>query len=152
MKKTILALAVFMITGLTSAFANKGEAINQNAIASFNKDFISAKNVSWQQSKDFIKATFSMNNHIMFAYYNQTGELIAVVRNILSTQLPISLLTDMKKKYNDHWVSDLFEVATENQTMYYVTLENSDEKLVLKSDGYDQWSVYNKEKKNSINL
>ena len=58
MKKTILALAVMLTTGLTSAFANKGEEINQRAISSFSKDFLSAKNVSWQQQKDYAKATF----------------------------------------------------------------------------------------------
>jgi hypothetical protein len=40
MKKTILALAVMLTTGLTSAFANKGEEINQRAISSFSKDFL----------------------------------------------------------------------------------------------------------------
>ena len=70
MKKTILALAVMLTTGLTSAFANIGEEINKSAISSFNKDFLSAKNVSWQQQKDYAKATFSLNNHVMYAYYN----------------------------------------------------------------------------------
>jgi hypothetical protein len=151
MKKTILALAV-MLTGLTSAFANKGDEVNQSAIVSFKKDFLSAKNVSWQQQKDYAKATFSLNNHVMFAYYNEQGELLAVVRNVLSDQLPIRLLTAVKNDYSKFWISELFEMATENQTTYYVTIENGDEKVILKSEGLDQWSVYKKEKKNFIVL
>jgi hypothetical protein len=37
MKKTILAWAVMLTVGLTSAFANKSEDINQNAIAAFRE-------------------------------------------------------------------------------------------------------------------
>ena len=150
MKKTILALAVIMTTVLTSAFANSD--VNKRAVESFRKDFASAKNVSWQQEKNFTQVTFSMYNHIMYAYYNQEGELLAVIRNILSDQLPIQLLTEMKKKYNDHWISELFEVATEDQTTYYVTLENSAEKLTLKSNGFDDWTVFKKEKKDTVVL
>ncbi len=152
MKKTILALAVMMITGLTSAFANVSGDVNQRAVASFSKDFVNAKNVSWQQQKNFAKATFSLNDRVMFAYYDQSGELLALIRNILSDQLPVELLMELKKKSNNYWVTELFEVATGDQTNYYVTLENGDEKVVLKSDGFDQWSVYSKEKKNYVTL
>ncbi|MBS1596627.1 MAG: hypothetical protein JST75_00270 [Bacteroidetes bacterium] len=152
MKKTILALAVMLTTGLTSAFANKGEEVNKSALTSFHRDFLSAKNVSWQQQKDYAKATFSLNDHVMFAYYNDQGELLAVVRNILSDKLPIRLLTEIKNDYSNYWISELFEMATEDQTTYYVTIENGDERIILKSQGLDQWSVYKKEKKNCIVL
>jgi len=150
MKKTILALAVILTIGLTSAFANKGEEVNQRALSSFNKDFLSAKNVSWQQQKDYAKVTFSLNNHVMFAYYNKEGELLAVMRNVLSDQLPIHLLTGVKNNYANYWISDLFEMATEDQTTYYVTVENGEERIVLQSDGLNQWNVYKKEKKRKI--
>ena len=48
----------------------------------------------------------------MFAYYsNETNELMAVVRNILSYQFPINLIYSLRKEYGDHWISGLFEVA-----------------------------------------
>ena len=83
MKKTILAWAVMLTVGLTSAFANKSEDINQNAIAAFRNDFTTATNVSWQQGKDYVKATFSLNDQIMYAFYNQQGELVGVMRHLL---------------------------------------------------------------------
>jgi hypothetical protein len=144
-------LAVMLTTGLTSAFANNADDVNKSAISSFNKEFLNAKNVSWQQNKDYSKATFSLNNHVMYAYYDGQGELMAVIRNILSDQLPIHLLTDLKNDYSKYWISELFEMATEDQTTYYSTLENADEKLILKSDG-NNWTVYKKEKKNCIVL
>ena len=83
----------------------------------------------------------------MFAYYsNENGQLLAVARNILSDQLPISLMTSFKKDYSGYWISDLFEMAADGQTSYYATIQNAEETLILKSSGFE-WSVYKTEKK-----
>jgi hypothetical protein len=148
MKKTILAIAVVLISGFTSAFANKTENENQQVAASFKKDFQAAKNVSWQEETDYVKITFSLNSNILFAYYTKEGELMSVVRNVLSDHLPILLQTGLKKSYSRYWITDLFEMASENQTTYYCSLESENEILVLQSDGYAHWSVYKRIKKN----
>ena len=148
MKKSILMWAMMLTIGLTSAFANNGETINQRAVSSFKKDFTSAQEVKWESSKDFVKATFTINGQVMFAYYSQTGDLMAVTRNIVSSQLPISLLTDLKKSYSAYWISDLFEVSKSTDASYYVTLESADYTMVLKSNGISGWEVYRKDKKN----
>ena len=75
--------------------------------------------------------------------------MTAVVRNIVSDQLPISLLTSLKRDYTGFWISELFEVAADEQTNYYVTLENADKKIVLRSRGIDSWDVYSKSRKNA---
>ena len=146
MKKIILSLATVLMIGL-SAFAGKGTDVNQQAKEAFTKDFASAKNAVWEQKKDYVKVTFTFNDQVLFAYYNNSGELQAVVRNILSDQLPISLLAELKKEYSGFWISELFEMASDDQTTYYVTLENADKTLVLKSSGASNWSVYSKTKK-----
>ncbi|HMH22580.1 MAG TPA: hypothetical protein VK563_12430 [Puia sp.] len=146
MKKIILSLATVLMIGL-SAFADKGTEVNQQAVRAFSKDFASAKNAVWEQKRDYVKVTFSFNEQVLFAYYNNSGELQAVVRNILSDQLPISLLTQLKKEYSGFWISELFEMASDDQTTWYVTLENADKTLVLKSSGVSNWGVYSKTKK-----
>jgi hypothetical protein len=147
MKKTILALALILTIGVTGAFAKDNDGINSQTMASFNRDFVNASNVSWNKQKDFAKVTFTFHNQVMFAYYNGNGELIATARNILSEQLPINLMASLKKDYSKYWISDLFEMATDGQTSYYVTLENGDETLVLKSNSFNEWSTYKKAKK-----
>jgi hypothetical protein len=147
MRKMILAIAVTLTLGMTSAFANGGDEVNKQIAESFNRDFVTAKNVSWESQKDFVKATFNLNNQVLFAYYKENGELLAVVRNMLSDRLPIFLLTDLKKHYSNYWVSDLFEMASQDQTSYYISLESSDETLVLRADGYNGWSVYKRSRK-----
>ena len=148
MKKLLLSIATVLMMSVGAFAANKDDGTtNELAVRSFKKDFATATNVFWEQKDSFTKATFSLDGRILFAYYNNNGDLQAVVRNILSDQLPINLLTTLRNNYNDCWISDLFEVASNDETSYYVTLETSDKKIVLRSQGANQWEVYSKIKK-----
>ena len=147
MKKMILSLAAVITMGY-SVFANGNDNVaTQQARDAFKKDFATASNIRWEQKNNFLKATFSLNGQILTAYYFSNGDLQAVVRNITSDQLPINLLTSLRKDYSDYWISDLFEISSNGKTTYYVSIENSDKKIVLKSDDLSSWEVYSKEKK-----
>jgi hypothetical protein len=131
-----------------SVFANgKNDVVTQQARDAFKKDFATASDIRWQQTNSFLKATFSMNGQVLTAYYYSNGDLQAVVRNISSDQLPLNLLTSLRQDYTAFWITDLFEISSDNQTTYYVTIENSDKKIVLKSDDLSSWGVYSKERK-----
>jgi hypothetical protein len=150
MKQFILSIATMLMMGVSvSAFAGKNDdgAVNQLAVKSFRKDFTGASNIIWEQRDTYTKATFSLQGQVLFAYYNSNGDLQAVVRNITSDQLPITLLSSLRKDYGNSWISDLFEIVSDGQTSYYVTLEDSDKKIVLKSQGTEFWSEFKKEKK-----
>jgi len=148
MKKTIFALAFSLILG-SASFANNDESNNERASQSFKKEFAQAKDVSWQKSGDMFRATFTLNERVLFAYYNQSGDLMAITRNITTDQLPIALQTSLRKNYTEYWVSDLFEMVSGGQTSYYITVENADHKVVLKSEDFGSWSTYRKEKKDA---
>ena len=148
MKKLIAILSIMLVAGISQGYANSGIDGSEKHITTFNKDFANAKNVSWQHEKNYSKVTFSINDKVMFAYYSdESGELIAVSRNILSDQLPITLMTKLESDYKGFWISNLFEMSTEGQTAYYATLESPNEILVLRSNGFNEWQVYIKEKK-----
>ena len=148
MKKIFLSLAAVALMGI-SAFANgNDELVSQKTLAAFKSDFSNATHTTWEQKDGFIKATFSFNGQVMFAYYDNDGFLKAVVRNIVSDKLPLNLLTSLKNDYSDYWITDLFEISADNETTYYVTVENAGKKVVLKSDCSAYWNVFSKEKKN----
>jgi hypothetical protein len=147
MKKSILILAMLLTTIVGSSFANRTDDNKNRAAASFKQDFSSAKEVTWEASNELVKATFKLNDQVMFAYYTESGELMAVVRNMVSGQLPINLLTNLKKNYQGYWITDLFEVSASNESSYYVTLESADNVIVLKSSGLNKWEVFQKEKR-----
>ena len=150
MNKFILSIATVLMMSFSAFASGNDNAVSQQARNAFKKDFASASNISFEQKDSYVKATFSLNGSILYAYYSNDGDLQAVVRNIVSDQLPISLLADLKKDYDGFWITDLFEISSNEQTTYYVTLENSDKKIVLKSSGTNYWDVFSKEKKGSI--
>lgn len=149
MKKHITAFVVLALT-LTTTFANSNN--NKNDVSkrvetSFKKEFSAAEQTSWSRVNDLYKAQFKMNGQVMFAFLNEEGQLVGVYRNILSTQLPIQLMTQVKEDYSDYWISSLFEMAKDSETSYYITLENGSHQLVLKSENSTNWSVYSRTKK-----
>ena len=147
MKKSIVTFVLMLSLSLTSVFANNEEGISLKATAAFKKDFNGALNVKWDAGKEFSKATFELNGQVMFAYYSAEGDLMAVTRNISSTQLPFKLLSEIKNSYKQSWITDLFEISSNGETTYYVTLENQDVKTILKSNGAAGWVQFKKEKK-----
>lgn len=145
MKLIILTLAALMSFGSTKTSA---QDINVSAAVtnSFNSSFKNASGVQWKDGGNYYKADFEMNGQFVSAYYDQNAHLLAVTKNITTVQLPVTLQASLKKSYADYWVSDLFEVSDENGTAYYVTVENGDSKVTLKSSsGY--WSTFKKQRK-----
>lgn len=147
MKKRILLLSIVLVSLTAFSYAADAPAISKNVISSFNRQFTNAHDVKWENRSNFIKAQFTINDKVLFAYFNNSGELIAVTRFIAPDQLPLELLASLKKTYNNCWVSDLFEIQTEAGTAYYATLENADQTIVLKSEGISGWQTFQKERK-----
>ncbi|MGC4037896.1 MAG: hypothetical protein QM764_18175 [Chitinophagaceae bacterium] len=143
MKKLIIAAAMFVSL---SAFANE-TSINPKALSSFQTEFTTAQEVQWTTSTDYYRASFDMNGQKVFAYYNLDGDFMGLTRNISSSQLPVNLQNNLKTTYSKYWISDLFEVANHDGTSYYVTLEDGDKKIVLKSSNGSDWSTYKKDRK-----
>ena len=153
-KKIAIVAALFLTVGLSSSFATPVSTGNTASVsapardgndlitASFHKDFKHAELMGIEVKKAYTKVTFKLNNMVLFAFYSGNGELLAVVRNILSTQLPIQLLMDLKETYSKYWITDLFEINSDNQTTYYVTLQNADGRVSLRSGNAATWEAY----------
>jgi hypothetical protein len=141
MKKIILSMAI-ALAFFGSAFAGNTEKTKEPAVASFKNDFRKASDVRWAVTENYVQATFSMDKETLYAYYDFQGNLIGLVHHILTTSLPESLRKDIKKHYGNYWVSELFEVTSEEGVYYYVQLKNADETLVLSTEGTTGWHRY----------
>jgi hypothetical protein len=147
MKKRILLLSIVLVSFTAFSFAADAPAVSKNVISSFYKQFSNAREVKWEHKSNFEKAQFVLNDMVLFAYFNNSGELIAVTRFISPSQLPLALLTSLKSDHSGYWISDLFEIHTDAGTSYYATLENADQVTILKSEGTSGWQIFQKEKK-----
>lgn len=139
------------LTVLLSVFNSKSYAeelkVSTVVLKSFKNSFETAAEVKWSYNENMYKAEFSYNSQYVAAFYDENGYLVAITKNITSSQLPLTLQTSLKNQSEKMWISDLFEVSNEGGTTYYVTLEDADTKIVMKSAGTAGWSVFQKQKK-----
>ena len=85
---------------------------------------------------------------IGFSYASASGPSAGkgqpgVERNIVSSQLPMALLTDIKKDYKDYWITECSEKNKKKQADYFITLENADQIVQLRSTDSENWVVTN---------
>ncbi len=145
MKKMIMILALAITLG-TSVFARE-EKVSPQVLNAFKTEFVTAQEVNWAVYNTYYKVAFTLSSQRVFAYYSIEGELLGLTRYITSLQLPINLQSSIKKNYGDYWITDLFEMAKNEGTSYYLTLEDANTKIILKSNSGTDWFVYQKSKK-----
>jgi hypothetical protein len=147
MKRLFVTLTLALSLVGMSSFAADETSVSEVVVKSFNSSFTSATEVNWSVTGDLYKADFVLNGQYVAAYFNTDGLMMATTRNISSTQLPIALQANLKKNYDEYWITNLFELSNEEGTSYYITLENADSKLVLKSLSSAEWINYKKVRK-----
>jgi len=147
MKRTFatiaLTAALLFTAGVGSSFAHSTAKDNDNIDVYFHKDFQNAELISTSTGTGFVKVIFKMSSMILTAFYSNSGELLAVTHNITSTQLPLQLLMQVKRNYSGYWISDLFEYNANGSSSYFLTLENADSKITLRSNDRD-WEKFDK--------
>ena len=138
-----------VLTILSSYFAKAhtlpGE-IAPAAITSFNMSFKNASNSEWTVLGEIYRVKFIYENQLVYAFYDEQGERICVGRIISLQQLPPTLKTGFKKYESDYNVAEVFEISNDDVVSYYITITNNGNKIILKSRGIFNWSVYEKTK------
>jgi hypothetical protein len=143
MKPLFILLTVVSSFFATASSAND-EVVSPAAIKSFNRAFAGARDVAWSLENDLYKVTFQVAGQHANAFYDGNGELVVITRNISPLQLPMVLLASVKQEYSKQWISDLIEVTDDGGTHYYITLEDGNQKNILKSEGVSRWMKYQK--------
>jgi len=143
MKKKMITLLAFILLAIATTFANDND-ISKDARATFAVSFAKATDVKWEKENTYYKAFFTLNGQSLSALIAEEGKLIAVSRNILSTELPLNLQAAIAKKFTGYWITDLAEYAVGSETLYYLTVENADQKTVYESVGTYDWSLVKK--------
>ena len=132
-------ITLAMLLALASgAFAN-GNKVNPQVLRAFKNKFTKATEVSWETTGSYSKAVFQFNGAWLTAYYNSSAQLLCVTRNISSIQLPLYLQNKLKNQYKDYWITDLFELTNDQGFGYYITLQDSDYKIMLESKDGNEW-------------
>jgi hypothetical protein len=145
--KTLL-LVLFLTAVSSFSFAGAANDLSPRLRTSFQHDFKNAHLIGTEIHENFIKVTFTKDNNILFAYYATNGKLLGVVHNMLSNELPLELQMSLKQNYGDYWITELFQINGDDESGYFVSLQNGDEILNLRSTPDQGWEVYSSTRKN----
>ena len=122
MKKAFLGVAVFLMTGAARA---------SDAVSTTNSFFPEQGEVKTGQG-----GAYAGQGHAPIGQGR-----IHVRQNILSSELPAALQADIKKDYKDYWITALSEEQRGKHSDYYMTVENADQVVELRSDDATSWEV-----------
>jgi hypothetical protein len=132
----------------TASIFNTAKATDNIALpevlANFQSTYSHATEVSWSTMGELYKVNFILDGKAASAFYNADGSWVAVTQNLSSLELPKELKASLKKELKDGYISDLFMMSSSEGLTYYVTVENADTKLVMKSSNGKKWSVFQK--------
>lgn len=133
MKKAFVTLFTLATLGITISFANPGTGIDPKILSAFQKEFSFAKNAKWELEGKLTRVSFSLNDQGITAWYNSDAELITTARNILYSQLPISVMRSLDKEHGDAVILAITEINKNNETYYQIQVEKKAKKFLLKA-------------------
>ena len=131
MKKLLLA-AFITISLVSSAFAEPEFKVNDRVLADFKGKFKAAEQVRWDVTADYAKAVFVENNTNIEVFYNSVGNFIGTSQAISLDNVPTAAKRSLAKRYADYTAKEAIKFESEEETAYYISVENDKRSLVLK--------------------
>lgn len=145
MRKLLFA-ALLAVSLSTSAFA-EGTKVSVSVANSFKTEFSNAANVTWDLKDEYAKATFTVDNVKMEAFYNQQGELIGKSKGVNLQDLPVSAKRAFAKKYQDYTVKEVIYFEGSDDSAYFLSAENEKESIIFKVGDNAQLTTFKQTKK-----
>jgi hypothetical protein len=146
MKKIFLTTAiaalftanVFAFNGSKKAEDEGSANVSYSVVNKFKADFSEAKNVSWTITSNTQKATFTIDDVKMTAFYNLRGEYLGVTQYVDYKTIPSKAKKEIAAKYKDYAVSEVIKLETNgadsslDSTVYFVDVKKGSEEVLLR--------------------
>ena len=149
MKKMIL-LATSALLFLSVSFANVDpdrEDVNEKVLKVFESTFPVVTDVKWKEYTDYYSASFKQNTIQTEVRYDKEGNFISSLRYYKEERLPLSILTQLKKRFSTRSIFGVTELTVGSDVAFFVTLEDEKTWLVVKADQSGNLQVQDKFKK-----
>lgn len=141
MKKFIIA-AIAAITLVTTAFAANN---NDKASSLFKAAYPDATNVHYKTTGELVSISFVLDSTRMQAFYNTSGEQVAISRAISIQNLPLRAQRYMADKFSGYTATEVIEIDHSIEgTNYYVSLVNNNQKVIAQVSVGGEVSVFKK--------
>ena len=130
--KFYLATVAILLFGASVISASEIPSVDPKVVSRFEKDFSFATNAKWLKKEDLFQVSFLINEQSVTAWYNPDAELVVIARNMLYSQLPISVTRALDKNYAGADFYNIIEVTHNGVLHYQVTAETMKKSVVLK--------------------
>jgi len=145
--KKLSIIAVFALTLISTAFANKTIAPDFKGVDNFYKSFPEATEVVYKAVEKFTEVSFTWHKMQLHAFYDGEGNLFATTRHIEIKDLPLYYLLNIKREFAGFTPTEAIEFDQVDTGMsYYVTVANAQKTYVLKITTDGTISVFKKMK------
>ena len=140
MKKIFLATMILAFG--TTAFAGPG--VDEKVLSAFTRAFQNATNVNWTESESEYQVSFNQMTVSSKITYDRQGNIIKTLRYYKEEQLPLLVLSNLKKKFEGQEIFGVVEESSVDGTIYHVTLESKKNWTTVRADGYGTLTVEKK--------
>ncbi|WP_374163556.1 hypothetical protein [Arcticibacter sp. MXS-1] len=125
----------------------KDAGVSYFAQNNFLSKYQNAQDVNWTVTPEFQKASFSLEGVKMAAFFDINGDFIATTQYVDASKLPARSKSRIQKLYKEYKIEEVvrydldaadeshFDLLTGKRfynTVYFASLKNSDQKMVLK--------------------
>jgi|GEM_PF-716626 hypothetical protein len=160
MKKFFISLTLFisvMSTVVNAAPVNntdpvmpaKGsDKVSARIQYAFKKEFAGAVAIKWEQLRENIyQVHFMYDNERLNAFYDADAQLVATGRFINEQSLPLTVQTNIARKYASYRLVQAIELTRNSETSYLLTFENDQFKLEVLAYNSGNMDLFKKEKR-----
>ena len=144
MKKIIVFVCLFAAIG---AAASAPPEVNEKVLKAFGETFVKATEVVWHELATTYEASFKQSEITTRAIYDMDGNLLRTTRYYSEENLPINILTKIKKKYAGKSIYGVTESTTEDEAVYHIVLQDEKNWYIIKSDSWCSLELSQKYKK-----
>ena len=120
MKKTIIILLVTVTFASSTVFAGEFPVIPEKIAHSFKENFPKATGVSWAEKSGLRIVEFSDNQLKHFAYFDENANLVAVMRYVNTTYMPLKTSLALKEKFGDLGTITALEITLNEDEVFYL--------------------------------
>ena len=140
--KKIIALFIGCLA-VASTYADP----NEKVLKAFEETFSAAKNVKWQDYTDYFSVSFDNAGTFSRINYDLNGNIIGSTRYYVPNQLPLNILTKLKRENAKKELFGVTEVTVGDEMVYFVKLYDTKNWYTLKVDTEGNSEVYEKYRK-----
>jgi hypothetical protein len=146
--KKFLFTALITVSTLSVSFAKTGDEkkVSYKVITEFTTNFGDAENVIWKVTNDYFKATFTLEDETIEAFYSTNGEFIATSQKMAFNKLPKKAITNITTNYQfpPYELKECIKYTNaDGATKYFVSLKKENKTTVLEIDNLGYIKTFN---------